>query len=241
MHGLFKKIIDIILPPRCLICGKVINSDNSLCGECFSNIKFITNPYCCKCGTPLSCKIDDEKMLCVSCLNPKIKKLFRMSRSAVVYDDFSKKLVLDFKFLNHLENKKLLVNWLIMAGRDIFDEGVDLIVPVPLHFSRILQRRYNQSAILAKEVAFRKNIKVSFDALSRIRKTAPQVMCAGKERKKNVKGAFKVNDIEAIKGKRIVIIDDVYTTGSTLKECAKVLLKAGAKSVDTLTVAKVCK
>ena len=142
--------------------------------------------------------------------------------------------------MDHLENKKLLVNWLEIAGKDIFNEGVDLILPVPLHYTRIFERKYNQSAILAKELAKKKGIDIDFGCLKRCKKTQPQVMCSGKNRKKNVKGAFEVIDSSKIKGKRIVLIDDVYTTGSTLKECAKVLLKAKAKSVDTLTIAKVC-
>lgn len=240
MLGIFRKIIDAILPPRCLVCGKVINSDNSLCNDCFNNITFISSPYCKKCGAPLVDGVLDD-LLCIKCLNIKNKNVFRLSRSAIVYDEFSKKIILDFKFLDHLENKDLLVNWLIMAGKDIFEEGVDLIIPVPLHFTRILKRKYNQSAILAKDVALRKNIDIAFNALYKVKMTSPQVKCVGKERKKNLKGAFCVKNKKLIKGKRILIIDDVYTTGSTLKECAKVLLKSGAKSVDTLTVAKVCK
>ncbi|MBR5599657.1 MAG: ComF family protein [Alphaproteobacteria bacterium] len=241
MLGVFKNIIDFILPPRCLVCGKVINNDNGLCKDCFSNINFITLPYCHKCGTPLAKTIKDNNFLCMNCLNPKNKNIFRISRSMVEYDTYSKKIILDFKFLDHLESKNLLVNWLEIAGKDIFEEGVDLILPIPLHYTRVFERKYNQSAILAKELAKRKNISVLFDCLKKCKKTIPQVKCTGKnKRRKNVKGAFVVIDKDKIKGKRILLIDDVYTTGATLNECAKVLLKAGALSVDTLTIAKVC-
>lgn len=234
------RFIDFVLPPRCLNCGKVINNDNGLCGECFSGISFITSPYCKKCGIPLAKTISDNGIICMDCLDGKKKKYFRLSRAMIEYDKSSKKIVLDFKFLDHLENKKLLVNWLEIAGKDIFNEGVDLILPVPLHYTRVFERKYNQSAILAKELAKRKGIDIDFGCLKRCKKTQPQVMCSGKNRKKNVKGAFEVIDNSKIKGKRIVLVDDVYTTGSTLRECAKALLKAGAKSVDTLTIAKVC-
>jgi len=240
MTSLIKKIINLILPPRCLLCGKVINGDNGLCSECFSNITFITSPYCNKCGYPFSRTINSEDNVCLSCLNPKNKQIFRMCRSAIVYDEYSKKLVLDFKFSDHVENKILLARWLNIAGKDIFDEGVDLIIPVPLHFTRMIKRKYNQSAILVKELAKLSNIKAEYNSLKRKKMTAPQTQCTGKERRKNVKDAFVVLDINKIKDKRIVFIDDVYTTGATLKECAKVLLKAGAKSVDALTIARVC-
>lgn len=234
-----ERIINLILPPRCLLCGKVINGDNGLCNDCFNNITFITKPYCDKCGYPFYKSIDSDG-ICLSCLNPKNKQIFRMCRSAIVYDEYSKKLILDFKFSDHVENKVLLARWLNMAGKDIFDEGIDIIIPVPLHFTRMIKRKYNQSAILAKELSRLCKIDVDYNLLKRSKMTAPQTQCTGKERQKNVKNAFVVSDIEKIKGKRIVLIDDVYTTGATLKECAKILLSAGAKSVDALTVARVC-
>lgn len=232
----FKKIIDLILPPRCLICGKVINNDNSLCPDCFKNINFIIKPYCICCGKPLSYG-EAQSLKCPTCLNK--KTLFRFCRSAVKYDDASKKLILDFKFLDHLENKKLLSNWLLMAGKDIFDAGIDLIVPVPLHFTRLLKRKYNQSAVIANQLSKLSQIPADYTSLKKIKRTAPQISCNGKQRLNNVKKAFCVINAEKIKGKRIVLIDDVYTTGSTLKECAKALKKAGAKSVDALTIARV--
>ncbi len=240
MLNFIRKVIDVIIPPRCLSCGEVVSSDNHLCLECFQKLTFITAPYCKHCGTPFTRTISDGELLCINCLDNKKKDNIRISRSAVVYDNFSKKIILDFKFLDHIENKKLMANWLNIAGYDIFNLGVDLIIPVPLHFLRILSRKYNQSAILAKEIAKITRIDVAFDCLKKTKKTRPQVMCTGNERKKNVRGAFSVDNAQKIKGKRILLIDDVYTTGSTLNECAKVLIEAGAKSVDALTVAKVC-
>lgn len=235
-----KKIIDAILPPRCLMCGGIVNSDNSLCNECFSKVNFVSRPYCRHCGVPFAKSVSDGEALCIHCLNPKNNDKFRLLRFAVEYDEFSKKAILDFKFLDHVENRKLLTNWLNMAGNDIFDSGVDLIIPVPLHFTRLVKRKYNQSAILAKELSKIRNISVDYKSLKRKRMTIPQVLCSGKERLKNVKNAFEVVNAENIKGKRIVLIDDVYTTGATLRECAVVLLKSGAKSVDALTIARVC-
>ena len=239
MLNIVSKIIDFILPNRCLSCGKVINNNSALCEECFSKITFITEPYCVCCGMPVAKTISDGDKYCITCLEEKKRKFVRHARACVVYDEFSKKLILDFKFFDHIENKKLLVNWLNIAGHDIFEKGIDLIVPVPLHYTRMLKRKYNQSAILANELAKLKGFEVNLKCLKKRKITLPQVKCSGKERRKNVKGSFCVTNYEAIKGKRIVLIDDVYTTGATLLECAKVLKKAGAKSVDALTIARV--
>lgn len=232
-----KSIIDIILPPRCLLCGKAIHSDSSLCSDCFANINFISKPYCKHCGLPLTGNSPDA-LCCINCLSH--KSSFRLCRSAVKYDNFSKKLILDFKFSDHLENKKLLSYWLFMAGDDIFKQGVDVIIPVPLHCARLFKRKYNQSAVLADGLSKLCNIPADYSSLKKIKHTTPQIQCSGKQRTRNVKDAFHVTAPESIKGKRIVLIDDVYTTGSTLNECAKVLKNAGAKSVDALTVARVC-
>ena len=128
---------------------------------------------------------------------------------------------------------------MLVAGRDIWEKGVDVMIPVPLHYTRILKRRFNQSALLAKEINKLNGIPVDFGSLGRRRKTRPQVEFSGHERINNVKGAFIVKNPARIKGKRILLLDDVMTTGSTLKECALALKRAGAKSVDTLTIARV--
>lgn len=239
MIRFLKVLINFILPLRCLVCGKIMRTHGCLCPECFENINFITKPYCQRCGKPLNGDIDDiQGLCCVSCLNK--KNYFRLCRSAIEYDNFSKKVILDFKFKDHLENRKLLAQWMNFAGKDIFDSGVDLIIPVPLYFTRLFSRKYNQSAILAAELSKLTSLPADYKSLKKIRNTLPQVLCNGKKRKVNVRNAFQVVHPDKIKGKRIVLIDDVYTTGSTLRECSKVLLKAGAKSVDILTVARVC-
>lgn len=239
MIRILRAVINFILPLRCLICGKTMPVQGCLCTECFEKINFITKPYCQHCGKPLNGDADDiQGLCCISCL--KKKNNFRLCRSAIEYDNFSKRIILDFKFKDHLENKKLLVQWMLLAGKDIFNTGVDLIIPVPLYFTRLLSRKYNQSAILAAEISKSTNIPADYKSLKKVRNTLPQVQCNGTKRKTNVKNAFQVMSPDKIKGKRILLIDDVYTTGSTLRECSKVLLKAGAKSVDILTVARVC-
>lgn len=239
MLSIFRSFLNFLLPPRCMCCGKIIEGENGLCAQCFNQTTFISEPYCRKCGLPFvdSASIN-KRMLCPKCIKDK-KPLFRFVRSAVKYDGHSKKTILAFKFMDKTENAKVYAKWLKIAGKDIFDAGVDVFVPVPLHYMRLIKRRYNQSALLADELACLTGIKSDVFSLIKFKPTKPQVSFSGKAREKNVKGVFKVKHPEKIKGKRVVLIDDVLTTGSTLKECAKALHDAGAASVDALTIARV--
>jgi ComF family protein len=162
-----------------------------------------------------------------------------MARSSLEYDEVSKPLILSFKFYDRTEYNKVFAKWLKLAGKDIFDAGVDLIIPIPLHYTRLLKRRYNQSALLAKELSKLSGIKTDYGSVVRHKRTKPQVQFSGSARHRNVKDAFSVKRPINIKGKRIILIDDVMTTGSTLSECAKALLSSGALSVDFLTIARV--
>lgn len=234
----WSEIINWILPPRCLKCGKILPEDIGLCQNCLDAFNFISGPYCKKCGFPLENADGNRSLLCAGCLRRKRSPL-RLSRSACVYDEASKPLILDFKFHDKTDNAGILARMMLVAGRDIWEKGVDVMIPVPLHYTRMLKRRFNQSALLAREVHKLNGVPVDFGSLKRRRKTRPQVEFSGHERVNNVKGAFTVKDPCRIKGKRVLLLDDVMTTGSTLKECALALKRAGAKSVDTLTIARV--
>lgn len=241
MPDFLLRIINLFLPPRCIKCGKVLSSENGLCEDCFNEVGFISHPYCSRCGHPFEKAVAGKKeLLCGSCAQDK-KSPFRMNRSAVRYDDSSKPLVLAFKFMDKTDNAKIFARWLKIAGEDIFKSGADVIIPVPLHYLRLVKRRYNQSALLAGELSKITGIAVDYSSVVKHKSTKPQVEFSGHARHKNVKGAFSVRHPEKIRGKRVVLIDDVMTTGSTLKECALVLRKAGVLSVDTLTVARVCR
>ncbi|MBE6452925.1 MAG: ComF family protein [Alphaproteobacteria bacterium] len=237
--GIWQVILNSFLPPRCQKCGKILKEDIGLCKHCLNQLNFITQPYCQKCGQPFEFLEDnDGKMLCGRCLKNK-KTHFRLSRSAFVYNEDSKSLILNFKFNDRTENANYLAKILFVAGEDIFNAGVDIMVPVPLHYTRLIKRRYNQSALLCNELSKISGIECDNLSLIRHHKTRPQVELSGIARQKNVHNVFSVKNPIAIKGKRVLLVDDVLTTGATLRECAKTLKSAGAKSVDTLTLGRV--
>ncbi len=239
---ILKTLLNLILPNRCAYCGKIIESEHSICTECFSKLHFISAPYCQICGTPFETGTElasSSHLICPDCLSK--KPITRLHRSCIVYDDFSKKTLLDFKFNDKIFLSKLFAKWLKVAGADIFEKGVDVMVPVPLSFQRILKRKYNQSALLAYDLSKLINVEVLPHTLIKIRHTKPQAALSENLRLTNIKNAYAVKNPNQIKGKRILLIDDVMTTGSTLNECAKTLLKAGAQSVDTLTIARTLK
>ena len=232
--------INLLLPPRCIKCGKILSLSDGLCAECFNKIRFISQPMCYCCGQPFCHETGlkfAKKQLCGRCLKKK-KHLFRMQRSAFIYDDESKNLILDLKFRDKTGSAKVLANMLYTAGADIWQEKPDIIIPVPIHRLRLLKRRYNQSAILAKYLSQKTLIPTDCESLVRHRNTTPQVELSGNARRQNLKQAFSVKYPQQIKGKKVVLIDDVSTTGSTLNECAKVLNKAGAAAIYTLTLAR---
>lgn len=231
-------ILNFILPPRCLSCGKVLKSDTGLCDNCIDKVDFLNGAVCHRCGQPLNEEAKkDRKLLCGNCFK-KRRFIFRMCRSACVYDDFSKKLIVDFKFFDRTDLASFLAKMMYVSGKDIFEAGIDVIVPVPLHRTRLLKRRYNQSALLAKELGKLSGVKVDFDAVVKTRMTRPQVECNGKQRLENLRGAFDIKKKAQLAGKRVLLIDDVLTTGATLKECAAAIQKASPQSIDALTIAR---
>lgn len=239
MKEFFRRLIDMLVPPRCIECGEVLSERNGLCVECFNKIKFISKPYCQICGIPFETQYSDNDVVCAKCLKDK-RHIFTMTRSAFVYDENSKNLVLALKFYDKVSNAPVLARFMYSAGKDIFAQKPDLIIPVPLHYMRLIKRKYNQSALLAHELSKLSGIKTDF-SLKRAKNTIPQVKFSGKARVKNVKGAFCVKDNKNIKGKDIILIDDVLTTGSTLKESAIALKKAGARKIYAITAARTVK
>lgn len=231
--------IDVILPPRCLASGEVVAQAGMVSPGSWAVLRFIGAPQCGCCGYPFEFAVEGE-LLCGACIQE--RPSYSAARAALVYDDASRGMILKFKHADHLHAAPTFIPWMERAGREIL-AAADLIIPVPLHRLRFLKRRYNQSAVLASLLARRAQKECIPDVLLRRRATVSQGHLDFRERHSNVKRAFFVHPryAAAVAGKRIVLVDDVYTTGATVGECAKTLLKAGAADVSVLTIARVVK
>ncbi len=232
-------MVDVVLPPRCPISGEVVSSQGMVAPESFGSLQFIAAPFCVCCGFPFGfdgASHHDKK--CAACLQK--QPPYISARAALVYDDVSRDLILRFKHGDQLDMVGCFTPWLRRSGAEQIARA-DYIIPVPLHRGRLIRRRYNQASVIAIALAKACGKEFCSDILRRHRATPTQGYLNYKERKKNVSAAFTVNEAQKtnIAGKTILLIDDVYTTGSTVKECTRVLLKAGAAGVDVLSVARV--
>jgi ComF family protein len=239
-----KSAADMVLPPICPITGYLVDSPGQVHESYWQTLSFISAPFCSLCGVPHSTSKNEDKAInkelrCPQCLDKAPE--YDTHRAALKYDDASKMLVLKFKHQDHGHLIKTFTPWLSALAGEL--TAIDYVLPVPLHYRRLLYRRYNQSALLAKDLSQRLDIPYRGDILKRVRATASQGHKSPKERIKNVKGAFAVNDtyLAAIKGKNLLLIDDVYTTGATLNACALALKKSGAAQVHCLSIARALK
>jgi ComF family protein len=205
--------------------------------EAWSRVVFLEAPVCDGCGLPF--EYDQGKgALCAGCQARPFA--FARARAACLYDETSKDLVLKYKHGDRTEFAALFARWIERSAADLIAEA-DAVAPVPLHPLRLLKRRYNQAAELARPIARRAGVEYLPDVLIRAKRTDSQGGKSGAGRRRNVQGAFAVPETKArrVKGRRVLLIDDVLTTGATLNACAKVLLKAGARAVDVAVVARV--
>jgi ComF family protein len=233
--------LDVLLPPRCLMCEATVEAQNQLCGACWSRIRYVTEPMCACCGLPFSFDTGLEPggpVLCGDCLREPPR--FRKARAVMVYDDGSREAVLAFKHGDRTDAAPAYGMWLARAGAELLAEA-DCLVPVPLHPARLFHRRYNQSALLAHALGRVSGLLVVSDALRRTRNTPSQGTRSRVARLSNVRGAFamRASRERHVRDKRVVLVDDVLTTGSTVEACAAILLRAGAVHVDVLTLARV--
>jgi len=228
--------LDFLFPPLCISCRARVVEPHSLCSECWKDIHFIDGPVCQQCGTPFDVDPGSETT-CGAChLKPHD---FDIARAAMRYDEASKPLLLRFKHADRLEYAPAFARWLERTGRAMLAE-TDLVVPVLLHRWRLWKRRYNQAAIIAARLS-RLSAK-PWDGMALIRKRPTQsqgAMPSAKARRRNVLGAFRVAPNANLKGKTVLLVDDVVTTGATLDACARALKRAGAARVFALTLARV--
>ena len=228
-------VLEFFLPRLCLFCEAAVGETAAVavCPECESLIKWVESPLCSRCGKMFADPGGADRV-CGDCqMDP---PPFARARAAAIYDDPVAQAITRFKFSRKMAFLPVMQHWLQRPLCLELVEAADLLAPVPLHPRRIRNRGFNQALLLAQGFP---GVPVAREAVVRTRHTAPQVGLNPKERKDNVKGAFAVPDPGLVKGKNVLLIDDLFTTGSTVKECARVLRKAGARQVEVLTVARV--
>lgn len=230
-------VADFVVPPLCLGCHAPLASHDALCACCWGEIDFIRAPLCDRLGLPMPY---DTGGTMISALAAGSPPDYDRARAVARFSGVMRALVHDLKFHDRHDARRLFGRWLAEAGAELLCDA-DLLVPVPLTRSRLLSRRFNQAAILAYEVARRTGVKVEPQALVRTRSTRPQVGLTRPQRRENVSGAFAVEASAAIcvAGAKVVLIDDVVTTGATAGACARALKRAGAARVDVLSLALV--
>lgn len=237
LHRLGRHLLDSLLPPQCLGCRALLGADVALCAACWSKIRFIGPPLCEACGLPFPGSTADAAGVCGACLSH--RRLTEQARAAVVYDDGSRSLILAFKRADRTDAAPVFAGWMARAGAELVAKA-DVLAPVPLHWSRLLARKYNQAALLAVAIGRLCGAVVEPDLLVRRRKTPSLGTLGPSARAEAVRNAIAVNPARArgLVGRRVLLVDDVHTTGATAEACARALLGEGAAAVDLLTLAR---
>jgi ComF family protein len=221
------------LPPRCSGCGIIVDDVHSFCADCWKRIEFLGNSGCSSCGIPLQAT---DQEICAVCLAkpPRIAR----TRSAVAYDELSRSLAIRLKYARKVAIARTMARYMApLVSRD--PDAV--LVPVPLHRTRLWRRGFNQSALVAHELSKMLGMAADPLALKRIKRTPPLKGMSPLQRRKTVAGAFEVRDRSVVSGRMVILIDDVLTTGSTAEACARALKRGGASRVELVSWARVVK
>ena len=233
------RAVDFLLPPQCPVCHKAVANGGGVCSACWSSMEFISDPVCQVYGTPFSFNVGENIVSAQAIADP---PPFKAARAAVKYGIVAKSLVHRLKYGDRFEAVEPMVTAMNRAGAGLI-EHCQLIVPVPLHRFRLLSRRFNQAALLAAGLSGRNGVPHDPFVLERRRRTRQQVGLTVSERDTNVRGAFEVSAAQRSKIARrsVLLVDDVYTSGATVKAASRALLRGGAGSVYVLTFANVCR
>lgn len=228
---LFRSVLDFALPPRCGGCGAIVDDVDSFCADCWRKLEFLQGG-CLRCGLPLQAT---DAETCAACLAspPRLDRI----RAAVGYDEISRSIALRLKYGRKTALARTMSRYMRPLVEALPSDA--LLVPVPLHRRRLWSRGFNQSAIVARELSRRTGLPVAVDALRRTRSTPPLKGMGIRQRRRVVAGAFRANPGAELRGRTVVLVDDVFTTGSTANACARILKRAGAERVDLISWARV--
>lgn len=233
--GAARLVLDTLLPPHCLTCDTLVDRPGQFCAECFRETQFITAPHCLTCGAPFA-HAQPGMIVCAGCAAD--PPPWGEARAALAYDAQSRRLVLAFKHSDRTELATALARMMARAGHALLARA-DLLVPVPLHRTRLFARRYNQSALLAGALSRLSGVPHLPDALRRTRATSSLGELSAAARARMLEGAIAVRRPAAVEGRHVLLIDDVLTSGATSRNCTHALLDAGAAGVDVLVTARV--
>jgi ComF family protein len=238
MH-IFRRILDFILPTSCSFCNGRVGDSNIpfFCSTCWSDFSPIQGPLCPRCGRPFESPValsSSPDHVCLACRQE--PPLFDQALSVGYFEGSLREAVHQFKYRPCRSLGRPLGEWMVTNVRLVSD--IDIIMPVPLHTKRLRQRGFNQALLLAYRMSEAHCIPCSCDNLYRSRPTRPQVELTGAERIQNVAGAFALRNPGEVVDRSVVLVDDVFTTGATMNECASVLKQAGAARVTAFTLAR---
>jgi len=233
---MINRFLRILFPESCPVCKRPSTDHKTapICPDCWQAIPPYKGPICRRCGTPL---VSDVSIICRDCIQD--EPAFKSARSFGLYEGSLKKAINLLKYHGIKRLSKPLSDIIFQTNPapEEFRCGVDTIIPVPLYKKRLRQREFNQSALLAKHMAKSLGVKLILNCLVKIKDTMPQVGLSSKDRIKNIRKAFGIRNQNLIDGKNIVLVDDVFTTGATARECSRVLKNAGAENIYVITLA----
>ncbi len=234
---IFQNILNFVYPPVCPLCNAPVSEHGVLCADCWTAVNWIDGPKCSCCGYPFIAGYDfDKDTLCPICASGKNE--LDWIRSACVYDDASKQIMLPFKHCGKIKYARFMANAMIWALRDIDTHNIDVVMPVPLAWRRLFHRGYNQASLLARPIAHAMGVGIDYDSVHRkYRQDMGHKTSA--QRAKNIRGVFTVKNPDKIRGKHILLVDDVMTSGATFSELHRVLMQAGAASVSGVSFCRV--